>query len=109
MTVNGSKKTSIPIYGVAMNAVDGRAAENIAGTKMSDFTTIKRPTFKEFKEKFPHIEERPIIVQRVTNILFILYLGMLRTTRYGLKRCLRENPEIQWSWGTTFGVVVQGG
>ncbi len=57
LTVNGSKKTSMPVFEVTIDAVDGQASENIevTGTVMLDFTTVKRPTFIELKEKYEHI------------------------------------------------------
>ncbi len=57
LTANGSKKTSMPVFEVVIDAVDGQASENIevTGTDMLDFTTVKRRTFIELKEKYEHI------------------------------------------------------
>jgi hypothetical protein len=60
LTVNGSKKASMPVFEVTINSVDGRAFENIeiTGAEMPDFTTVKRPTFIELKEKYKHLREK---------------------------------------------------
>ena len=58
VTVNGTKKQSMPIYDVTINSIDSKASEKIeiTGSKLADFTTIKRPTLKELKEKFQHVQ-----------------------------------------------------
>ena len=58
VTVNGKKKQSMPIYDVTINSIDSQASEKIeiTGSKLADFTTIKRPTLTELKEKFQHVQ-----------------------------------------------------
>ena len=55
--MNGTKKTAMPVFEVRVDSLNGRASENIeiAGAEMTDFTTIKRPTFVKLKQKYQHI------------------------------------------------------
>ena len=57
VTVNGTKKQSMPIYDVTINSIDSKASKKIeiTGSKLTDFTTIKRPTLSELKEKYQHV------------------------------------------------------
>ncbi|XP_028407507.1 uncharacterized protein LOC114530118 [Dendronephthya gigantea] len=43
LTVNETKRTSMPVFEVKINSLDGKTSENIevAGAEMTDFTTIK--------------------------------------------------------------------
>jgi len=58
VTVNGTKKQSMPIYDVTINSVDNKTNEKIeiTGSKLADFTTIKRTTLTELKEKLQHVQ-----------------------------------------------------
>ena len=48
----------MPIYDVTINSVDNKTSEKIeiTGSKLADFTTIKRPTLTELKDKFQHVQ-----------------------------------------------------
>lgn len=56
VTVNGTKKQSMPVYNVEIESLNSEAHETIevSGSSLPDFTSIKRPTVKKLKEKFPH-------------------------------------------------------
>ncbi|XP_068742455.1 uncharacterized protein [Montipora capricornis] len=84
VTVNGTKKQSMPIYNVTINSIDNKASEKIeiTGSKLADFTTIKRPTLTELTEKFQHIRTEHV------------YKGQ------------PEDPIVE---GTKFGWIVHGG
>ena len=58
VTVNGTKKQSMPVYDLTINSIDSKAKEKteITGSKLADFTTIKRPTLTDLKEKFQHVQ-----------------------------------------------------
>ena len=58
VTVNGTKKQSMPIYDVTINSIDSKVSEKIeiTGSKLTNFTTIKRPTLSELKEKYQHVQ-----------------------------------------------------
>ena len=111
LTVNGSKKASMPVFEVTINSVDGRASENIeiTGTEMPDFTTVKRPTFIELKEKYEHLREKTFYRSESEEYPIHVILGdatycKIRTDQ--VYKGKSENPIVE---GTTFGWVVHGG
>ena len=72
VTVNGTKKQSMPVYDVIINSIDSKATEKIeiTGSKLADFTTIKRPTLTELNEKFQHVKGKMFLQnckRRVSN------------------------------------------
>ena len=89
LTVNGSKKTLMPVFEVTIYAVDGQASANIevTGTDMLDFTTVKRPTFIELKEKYEHIRGKTFYRSQSEEYLIHVILGdatycKIRTAKY---------------------------
>jgi len=48
------------VFDVTLISVDGRAIErvDIVGSSMPNFTTVKRPTLKELKEKYGHARDK---------------------------------------------------
>ena len=46
LTVNGSKRQSMPIFNLLIKSLDGKASEKIqvTGTKLRDLTTVRRQT-----------------------------------------------------------------
>ena len=66
---------------MTINSIDSKASEKIeiTGSKLADFTTIKRPTLTELKEKFQHVQGN------------------------------KGQPEDPIVEGTTFGWIVHGG
>ena len=53
LTVNGSKRQSMPIFNLSIESLDGKASEKIqvTGTKLRDFTTVRRPDINKLKEQ----------------------------------------------------------
>ena len=54
ITINGVQKQSTPISEVKLDSLDDRTSEQveITGSKMEDFTTVRRPTVRELKTKY---------------------------------------------------------
>ena len=77
VTVNGTSKQSMPIFDVAINSVDGKAVEKIelAGSKLADFTTTKRPS-EELKTKYPHMQGEMFHRTESEKYPFHLILGV---------------------------------
>lgn len=48
----------MPIYDMTINSIDSKACEKIeiTGSKLADFTIIKRHTLSELKEKYQHVQ-----------------------------------------------------
>ena len=69
----------MPVFEVTINSVDGRPSENIeiTGTEMPDFTTVKRPTFIELKEKSSIFARRHSIGQKAKSTPSMSYWAML--------------------------------
>jgi hypothetical protein len=75
VTVSGSKRQSMPIFNVEMASLDGTAKERIeiTGTKMPNFTTIKRPDMNELKREFEHtVGTNGSTCSRITSTQYIL-------------------------------------
>ena len=66
ITVNGSKKQSMPIFKVMIESMDGNARDKIelTGSKLNDFNTLRRPDMNELKHKFEHTKERKFHMNR---------------------------------------------
>ena len=47
----------MPVFSATIESVDGSVNKliELTGSKMSDFTTVRRPTIAEVKEKYPHV------------------------------------------------------
>ena len=111
LTVNGSKKASMPVFEVTINSVDGRASENIeiTGTEMPDFTTVKRPTFIELKEKYEHLREKTFYRSESEEYPIHVILGDATYCKIRTDQVYKGKSEDPIVEGTTFGWVVHGG
>ena len=60
VTINGVQKQSMPICEVRFDSLDNRTSEQveITGSKMEDFTTVKRSTVRELKTKYEHARDK---------------------------------------------------
>lgn len=65
VTVSESKRQSIPVFNVEIASLDGNAKEKIevTGTRMPNFTTIKRPDMNKPKQKFNHTRDKRFYMQ----------------------------------------------
>ena len=111
LTVNGSKTTSMPVFEVTINAVDGRASETIeiTGTEMPDFTLVKRPTFIELKEKYEHVRGKTFYRSESEEYPIHVILGDATYCKIRTDQVYKGKPEDPIVEGTTFGWVVHGG
>ena len=55
--MNGTKKQSLPVFSETIDSVDDKVSEKleIIGSKLADFTIIKRLTLMELKAKYEHL------------------------------------------------------
>ena len=60
LTVNGSKRKSMPIFNLVIESLDGKASEKIqlTGTKLRDLTTVRRPDINQLKEQKEHTKDQ---------------------------------------------------
>ena len=72
VTLNGITNQSMPIYEIEINALDGGAREKIevTGSKLPDFTTVRRPHIPELKLKHEHTKDKTILYQQTSRKLF---------------------------------------
>ena len=51
LTVNGTKRQSMPIFNLLIESLGGKESEKIqvTGTKLRDFTTVRRPDISKLK------------------------------------------------------------
>ena len=111
VTVNGTKKQSMPIYDVTINSIDSKASEKIEiiGSKLADFTTIKRPTLSELKEKYQHVQGKMFYRTASEEYPIHLILGDATYSKTRTEQVYKGKPEDPIVEGTTFGWIVHGG
>ena len=56
VTLNGVTQQSMPIYEVEISSLDGKACEkvDVTGSRLPDFTTVRRPNIPSLKLKYEH-------------------------------------------------------
>ena len=65
LTVNGSKRQSMPIFNLLIESLDGKASKKIqvTGTKLRDFTTVRRSDINKLKEQYEHNKDKRLYKQ----------------------------------------------
>ena len=60
LTVNLTKKQSLPVYHITIRSLDGKAKEKleVTGSKNPYFSTVKRPKMHELRLKYEHIRDK---------------------------------------------------
>ena len=110
VTVNGTKKQSMPIYDVTINSIDSKAIEKIeiTGSKLTDFTTIKRPTLSELKGEYQHVQGKMFYRTASEEYPIHLILGDPTYCKIRTEQVYKGKPEDPIVEGTTFGWIVHG-
>ena len=111
VTVNGTKKQSMPIYDVTINSIDSKASEKIeiTGSNLADFTTIKRPTLTELKEKFQHVQGKMFYRTASEEYPIHVILGDATYCKIRTEHVFKGHQEDPVVEGTTSGWIVHGG
>ena len=111
LTVNGTKKQSLPVYKVTLNSVNKKESEEIevTGVNLKDFTTITRPNLKELKTKFEHTKDKVYYMTSSGKYAIHLILGDKFYSKIKTKDIFKGKPEEPIVEGTTFGWVIHGG
>ena len=111
VTVNGTKEESMPIFNLNLDSVDAKTRENmeVAGTRMSSFTTVTRPNVKLLKSKYEHTKYKPFYTKVNEKYPIHMILGdhtycTIRTEE--VYKGKSDEPIVE---GTTFGWVIHGG
>ena len=111
VTINGVQKQSLPIFEVRLDSLDHRTSERveITGSKMADFTTVRRPTVKELKTRYEHAQDKQFYVKASEEYPIHVILGDRTYCKIGTDQTFKGHPEDSIVEGTTFGWVIHGG
>ena len=111
VTLNGISKQSMPIYQVSINSLDGTVQEEIqvSGSKMCDFTTVRRSDISQLKQKFCHAKDKMFYMVRSGNYPIHLILGDKTYSRIRTEQVLKGNEGDPVVEETTFGWLIHGG
>ena len=111
VTVNGTAKQSMPVYKVKIKSIDGNAQEEIevTGSKVPDFTTVKRPDITKLKQEFDHAKDKMFYKVASNEYPIHLILGDKTYSKIRTERVLKGNKEDPIVEETTFGWIIHGG
>ena len=101
----------MPIYQVSINSLDGTVQEEIqvTGSKMCDFTTVRRPDISQLKQKFCHAKDKMFYMVRSGNYPIHLILGDKTYSRIRTEQVLKGNEGDPVVEETTFSWLIHGG
>ena len=110
-TINGVQKQSMPIFEVRVDSWDNRTSEpvEITGSKMEDFTTVRRPTIRELKTKYGHARDKQFCMTADEEYPIHVTLGDSTYGKIRTEKTFKGCPEDPIVEGTTFGWVIHGG
>lgn len=77
LTVNGTKVQSMPIFDTCIESLDGKSCEEIefTGSKLVDFTTVRRPDMNQLKLKYSHTRDKRFYMTSTGEHQIHLILG----------------------------------
>ena len=111
ITVNSSTKQSMPIFAVMMESMDGNAREEIelTGSKLNDFTTVRRPDMNKLKLEFEHTKDKRFYMNLEGKYPIHMILGDKTYCRIRTEEVFKGNPGDPVVEGSTFGWIIHGG
>ena len=94
-----------------LDSLDKRASEQveITGSKMEDFTTVRKPTVKELKTKYEHTRDKQFYMTATEEYPIHVILGDSTYRKIRTEQTLKGRPEDPIVGGTTFGWIIHGG
>ena len=109
--MNGSKVQSMPIFDTSIASLDGKACEEIelTGSRLADFTTVRRPDMNQLKLKYSHTQDKRFYMTSGGEYQIHLILGDSMYSRIRTEKVFKGNPGERIVEETTFGWVVHGG
>ena len=109
--LSGTQKQSMPIFDLNIDSVDGQARERIeiTGTKVADFTTIRRPDLSTLKWKYDHTKDKRFYKNPGDDYTIHIILGDSTYCRIKTEDVYKGKPGEPIVEGTTFGWVIHGG
>ena len=111
VTINGAQKQPMPIFEVRIDSLDNRTSEQveITGSKMEDFTTVRRLTVKELKTKYEHAQDKHFHMTANEEYPIHVILGDSTYCRIQTEQTFKGRPEDPIVEGTMFGWIIHGG
>jgi len=111
VTINGVQMQSMPIFEVRLDSLDNSTSElvEITGSKMEDFTTVRRPTVRELKTKYEHARDKQFYMTATEEYPIHVILGDSTYCKIRTEQTLKGRPEDSIVEGTTFGWIIRGG
>ena len=100
----------MPIFNLSIESLDGKASEKIqvTGTKLRDFTTIRRPDINKLKEQYEHTKDKRFYKQIGDEYPIHVILGDSTYCRIRTEEVYKGQPGEPIVEGTTFGWVIHG-
>ena len=110
LTVNGTKKQSLPVYNITVSSLDGKAKEKleVTGSKNPDFSTVKKPKMYELKLKYKHASDKQFNL-RLGEYTIHLILGDNTFSRIKTEEVIKGAKGDPIVEGTTFGYIIHLG
>ena len=101
----------MPIFNLVIESLDGKASEKIqlTGTKLRDFTTVRRPDINQLKEQYEHTKDKRFYKQIGNEYPIHVILGDSTYCRIRTEEVYKGQPGEPIVEGTTFGWVIHGG
>jgi hypothetical protein len=111
VTVNGTSTQSMPIYQTTIHSLDGKEHEQIelTGSKLSDFTTVRRPDMNELKMKYTHTQDKRFYMTAKGDYPIHIIIGDGTYSRIRTENVYKGNPGDPIVEETSFGWVIHGG
>ena len=111
VTLSGTTKQSLPIFEVTMTSLDGKTRERVelTGSKMSDFTTVRRPKLSDLKSKYGHAADKSFYMKHSDEYQMHVILGDSTYCRIKTEEVFKGEPGDPIVEGTTFGWTIHGG
>ena len=111
VTLSGTTKQSLPIFEVTMTSLDGKTRERVelTGSKMSDFTTVRRPKLSDLKSKYGHAADKSFYMKQSDEYQMHVILGDSTYCRIKTEEVFKGEPGDPIVEGTTFGWTIHGG
>ena len=111
VTVNGTSTQSMPIFQTTITSLDGKVHEEIelTGSRLQDFTTVKRPDMNELKMKYTHTQDKRFYMTAKGEHPIHLILGDGTYSRIRTEKVYKGNLGDPLVEETTFGWVIHGG
>ena len=108
VTLSGTTKQSMPVFEVAYTSLDGKAIETVelTGSKMPDFTTVRRPNLIDLKSKYEHVANKKFYMQQGDEYQMHVIIGDSTYCRIKTEEVYKGAPGDPIVEGTAFGWTV---